>query len=94
MEWEIQLHTFVTLEQDASGQLHALVSSLQGRKSVCVHLIGHLLVIRNYYYDFHFAVLFKVQTQRLCYSGVACPMFASLKLVLVAVHFLAIAEDI
>jgi hypothetical protein len=63
----------------ASGQLHALVTSLQGTKSVCFHLVAHLFVIRNHYYDFYFAVLFKVRTQRLCYSCVACPIFALLK---------------
>jgi len=47
----------------ASGQLRALVTSLQGMKSVCVHLVAHLFVIRNHYYDFYFAVLFKLQTQ-------------------------------
>ena len=63
----------------ASGQLRALVTSLQGMKSVCVHLVAHLFVIRNHYYDFYFAVLFKLQTQRLCYSCVAWPIFALLK---------------
>ena len=66
-----------------SGQLHPLVTSLQDRKSVCVHLVGHLFVIINCYYGFCFAVLFKVQAQRLCYICVVWPIFTPLKPVLV-----------
>ena len=50
---------------------------------MCVHLEGHLFVIINYYYGFHFAVLFKVQTKRLCYICVAWPIFTPLKPLLV-----------
>jgi hypothetical protein len=80
MEWEVQHHTFLTLVQDA-GKWSAACSGhfTPGTKSVCVHLVAHLFVIRNHYYDFYFAVLFKVQTQRLRYSCVAWPIFALLK---------------
>jgi len=58
--------------------------SLHSRvEKVCVHLVSHLFVIINYYYGFYFAVLFKVQTQRLCYVYVAWPIFTPLKPVLV-----------
>jgi len=77
----------------ASGQLHALVTSLQGMKSVCVHVVGHLFVIINHYYDFYFAVIFKVHTQRLCYSCVLWPVFTPLKPVL-AFRFLATVADV
>jgi len=59
-----------------SGQLHALVISLQGRKGVGVHVVGCLLVIINRYYGFYFPVLLKVQTQRLCYKVVLLDQFS------------------
>lgn len=78
----------------ASDQLHPLVTSLEGRKSVCVRVVGHSFVIVNHYYGFSFAVLFKVQTQRLCYICAAWPISTPLKPVLVNCFLATVAAAV
>jgi hypothetical protein len=80
------------LVQDAgewSASSCALFTPGKERSVVYVSLIEHLLVIRNNYHDFYFAVLFNIQTQRFCYNCIARLMFTAPKPVLLVFHFLA-----